>query len=87
MSNVVMIAWFFAVAAAGLVGGVVLGLLVARERPSQRALDAHDELVIGEFTKKLRALVERDRQQTTELAEISKDIGEAVDRIEGVGRG
>lgn len=36
---------------------------------------------------KLRGLVERNRKQAAELAEISKDIGEAVDRIEGGGRG
>lgn len=87
MSDIVMIAWFFAVAAAGLAGGMVLGLRIGRANPSKEALDAHDELVLQAFTVKLSALVERNRKQATELTEISKDIGEAVDRIEGGRRG
>ncbi len=64
MSNITLATWLFAFAGLGWTGGVVAGLRVGRANPSRKALDAHDEQVLGEFTTKLHDLADRGRRST-----------------------
>ncbi|MGW4129473.1 hypothetical protein [Amycolatopsis japonica] len=69
MSIGMWIMWLFASASIGWAGGVVAGLRVGRANPSRKALDAHDERVLGEFTRRLHELAVRGRRPADEGGE------------------
>lgn len=82
MSTWMIVVCLLSLVVFGWVIGFGLGLYLSR-RWNERARLAW----LDEFVARVQELTERELKTNAELAEITSDIGEAVDRIEGHGRG